>query len=442
MEAKLEYMKWQRNKFLSKEELMELKTYRENDELLEELFGRNVDFDEDGMKGKYGIGMSRVNRYQVARSVQAYSNNLIRKAGGRVGKGVAVGFDTGAEGERYGETVARMLLGNGIGTALFIGAKSAAQLSFAIRYLDLEGGVMITAESDPADYCGLRFFNNKGSEMSAEDMEDIVEEFEHIMQFNEVHEYIGYLRLNSIHHKIGLANDFKYMAEVLKKAVVNDDCDKEMPAVYTALCGSGFVYFPEIFKERGFKKAYVVKEQTNKDVALASIAKPDPADAESYAEAIKLAEEKNAEIIVATNADCGKAGAMIKNADGKYELLSSDQIAELLLDYIANYKNDMPAGAFAVLPEGNGSKCKAIAEKAGIAVKETADGFKYVGEAIEESRDKDNSNFVFAYDGDNGYLTGTYVNEKDGTAACMILVEMAATYAKEGISVSEKLAQL
>lgn len=440
MEAKLEYMKWQRNKFLSKEELMELKTFREDDDLLEELFGRNVDFDEDGMKGKLGIGMSRVNRYQIARSIQAFSNNLIRKAGGRVGKGVAVGFDTGVEAEKYGETVARMLLGNGIGTALFIGAKSSAQLSYAIRYLDLEGGVMITAESDSAEYCGLRFFNNKGSEMAVEEMDDVVEQFVNIMQFNEVHEYIGYLRLNSIHHKIGFANNFKYMAAMMKEAVVNDDCDKEIPVVYTGLCGAGFIYAQEIFKERGFKKVALVKEQTNKDVSLASIKAPDPAAEEAYEEAVKLAEEKGAELIIATNADCGKAGAMVKNADGKFELLSSDQIAELILDYIVNYKKDMPAGAFAVIPEGGSSKCKEIAEKAGIAVKETADGFRFVGEAIEESREKDDENFVFAYDGDRGYLTGTYANEKDGMAACMILAEMAATYAKEGTSIAAKLA--
>ena len=189
MEAKLEYMKWYRNKYLSAEEMAYLKSIRDDEATIEELFGSDLNFGTAGMRGIMGVGMSRINKYQIARATQAFSNDLIRKAGGRVGKGIAVCFDTRHMSEEFSDTVVRVLLGNGIGTALFLAPKSVAQLSFAIRYLDLEGGIMITASHNPKEYNGFKVYNNRGAQMTPKEMEGIISEFRNITEFFQIHSF-------------------------------------------------------------------------------------------------------------------------------------------------------------------------------------------------------------------------------------------------------------
>ena len=441
MDAKMEYMKWQRNRFLSDEEMAYLKSIRGDDELIEELFGRDLTFGTAGMRGIMGVGTSRMNNYQVARATQAFANNLIRKAGGRVGKGVAVAFDTRKMSESFSDTVARVLLGNGIGTAIFTSPKSVPQLSFAIRYLELEGGIMITASHNPKEYNGYKIYNSCGSQMVPEDMKSIIREFNNIQNFSQIHPYVGYLRLNSIHRKVGISNDYKFLNAVLKTAV-SDDIDKDMGIVYSALHGTGFSCVPEILKERGFKNLYFVKEQMEPDGDFPTVELPNPEDQRALEMAINLAKEKSAEIVLATDPDCDRAGAAVRERDGEYKILTGNQTGALLLDYIVRFKKDMPENPLMVQTVVTGGLGKDIAEKAGVAVRETLTGFKYIGEIMNECEEKGDMNFIFGYEESCGCLAGTHARDKDGAGACMLLAEMAAYYRKHGYSVTDRLQEL
>ncbi|GEM_PF-2325723 len=362
MEAKLEYMKWQRNKFLSNEEMMELKSFRENDDLIEELFGRDLEFEEDGVTGELGLGMSRMNNYQMARAIQAFSNDLMTKSGGRVGKGVAVSFDTRNMSEEFSDLVSRMLLGNGIGTALFLKPTSVAQMSFAIRYLDLEGGIMVTAGSEPKQYNGVRFFSNQGEPMSEMQISTLIDEFYNIQQFSQIHEYVGFLRLNSIHHKIGPANDFKYRKELMRASVCSD-IDRSVKIVYTPLYGTGGFCFKELMKEAGFTSVSYVESQMKADPEFPGIDAPDPEKADSLKCAIELAEKEEAELVLATNTDCSKMGAAVRNADGSYAVLKRDEILKLISDYMAENDRPEPEDLKLMNPEGDGIlACMLMAE--------------------------------------------------------------------------------
>lgn len=441
MEAKLEYMKWYRNKYLSAEEMAYLKSIRDDEAMIEELFGSDLNFGTAGMRGIMGVGMSRINKYQIARATQAFSNDLIRKAGGRVGKGIAVCFDTRHMSEEFSDTVVRVLLGNGIGTALFLAPKSVAQLSFAIRYLDLEGGIMITASHNPKEYNGFKVYNNRGAQMTPQEMEGIISEFRNITEFFQIHSYVGYLRLNSIHHKIGIANDFKYRNAVLK-AALNDDFDVDLKIVYSPIHGTGAVCVPELLKERGFKNVYTVKEQMTLDGDFPTVKSPNPEDPASLEMSIKLAQEKAADIVLATDPDCDRVGLAVRDASGEYKILTGNQTGALIMDYIANYRKDMPENPVMVKTVVTSNFGKMVAEKANIAVKETLTGFKYIGQFVNECEDRDDLNFVFGYEESCGFLTGTHARDKDGANGCMIISEMAATYKKKGMSLIDRLNEL
>lgn len=441
MDAKMEYMKWQRNRFLSDEEMAYLKSIKEDEEKIEELFGSDIEFGTAGMRGILGIGTSRMNNYQIARAIQAFSNDLIRKAGGRVGKGIAIAFDTRKTSEKFSDTAVRVLLGNGIGAAVFTAPKSVTQLSFAIRYLDLEGGIMITASHNPKEYNGIKLYNSRGAQMLPEDMKSVIREFRNIQNFSQIHPYVGYLRLNSIHQKIGLSNDYKYQNAVLKTSVC-DDIDKDTVIVYSALHGTGFSCVPGVLKERGFKKVNLVKEQMEPDGDFPTVDIPNPEDGKTLEMAINLAKEKSAEIVLATDSDCDRAGAAVRGRDGEYKILTGNQTGALLLDYIVRFKKDMPENPLMVQTVVTGGLGKDIAEKAGIAVRETLTGFKYIGEIMNECEEKGDMNFIFGYEESCGFVAGTHVRDKDGAGACMLIAEMAACYKKNGYSVYDRLEEL
>ena len=441
MDAKMEYMKWQRNRFLSPEEMRYLKSIRNDDEKIEELFGRDLSFGTAGMRGVMGVGTSRMNAYQVARATQAFANDLIRKSGGRVGKGVAVGFDTRNMSQEFSDTVVRVLLGNGIGTAVFMKPTSVPQLSFAIRYLDLEGGIMITASHNPKEYNGYKVYNKCGAQMVPEDMASIIREFDGIRDQFQIHPYVGHLRLNSIHLKIGIANDYKFINAV-KQAAVNEDFDREMGIVYSPLHGTGSQPVPEILKERGFRNVFPVPEQMSPDGDFPTVALPNPEDHNALKMAIALAKEKDAEIVLATDPDCDRVGIAVKSGAGVYTPLTGNQIGALLLDYIIRYKKELPENPVMVQTVVTGCLGKEIAKKAGVAVKETLTGFKYIGEFMNQCEEKGDQSFLFGYEESYGCLVGTYARDKDAVGACMLLAEMAAYYKKNGTSIPKRLEEL
>ncbi|MBQ4340308.1 MAG: phospho-sugar mutase, partial [Firmicutes bacterium] len=391
--------------------------------------------------GVVGVGTSRMNNYQVARATQAFSNDLIRKAGGRVGNGIAVAFDTRETSESFSDTVVRVLLGNGIGVARFLGPRSVPQLSFAIRHLGLEGGIMITASHNPKEYNGFKVYNKYGAQMVPEDMKTIAREFRNIKEFSQIHPYVGYLRLNSIHQKIGLSNDYKFRNAIVKASVC-DDVDYDTPIVYSALHGTGIGCVDELLKERGFKKVSFVKEQMKADGSFSTVDVPNPEDPKSFEMAIALAKEKDAEIVLLTDPDCDRVGVALKDKEGGYKILTGNQAGALLLDFIIRNKKDMPENPLMVQTIVTGTLGKEIAEKAGITVKETLTGFKYIGEIMNQCDESGEYNFVFGYEESGGCLSGTHARDKDGANACMLFAEMAGCCRKNGTTILDRLEEL
>lgn len=438
MDPEMLYTMWLKNKLLKPEEIEYLKSIEGDEELINELFGSDLSFGTGGMRGVMGVGTSKINGYQIARAAQAFSNDLIRKAKGRVGNGVAIAFDTRNCSAEFAEDAARVLLGNGIGTALFLKPTSVPQLSFAIRYLGLEGGIMITASHNPKEYNGFKIYNKTGCQMTPEEAKTVTDEFMKIQMPSQIHKYVGYLRLNSIHKKIGPSNDLKF-ADAVMKAKITDDFDPEVGIVYSPLHGTGAVPVPYVFKERGFKNFWTVKEQMEGDGEFPTVDQPNPEDHKGLKMAIDLAKEKNADIVIATDPDCDRVGLGVKDKDGEFIALTGNQQGALLLDYIINFKKDMPENPVMVQTVVTSSFAKDIAVKAGIAVKETLVGFKYIGEYMNLCEENGEKNYIFGFEESYGSLAGTHARDKDGVSTAMVMGEMAGVYKKQGYTILDRL---
>lgn len=443
MEPMVEYYKWWGNPFLTDEEKAYLKSIENDENLIEELFYQDLSFGTGGMRGIIGVGTNRINGYQVARATQAYANALVKKHHGRVNKRVAVGWDTRKLSDEFGDVAIRVLLGNGIAVAAFKAPKPVPEMSFAIRELNLEGGILITASHNPKEYNGYKLYSDYGGQLTPEDMEPIIEEFKNIQEFNQIRKYVGYLRLNSIMNKIGPGIDIRFQERVCTLAIKKDEeIDREMGIVYSALHGTGAYCVPQVLEKRGFENVFLVEEQMEPDPEFSTVAIPNPEDHNALKMAIDLAVEKDAEIVLATDPDCDRVGIGVRAEDGTYQPLTGNQIGALLIDYILKYRKDIPENPIIVQTVVTGGLGKKIARKAGVEVREVLTGFKYIGQLMTKLEEEGGGSFIFGYEESYGCLSGTHARDKDAANACMLLAEMAAFYKKQGTTILKRLAEI
>lgn len=443
MEPMVEYYRWRKNPFLTEEEKEYLKSIEEDEKTIEELFYQDLSFGTGGMRGVIGVGTNRINRYQVARATQAYCNALVKKFGGRVEKRVAVGYDTRNRSEEFADVAVRVLLGNGVAVAAFKGPKPVPEMSFVIRELGLEGGILITASHNPKEYNGYKLYSNYGGQLVPDDMEPIIEEFGKIQEFRQIRSYVGHLRINSIMNKIGPGLDNRFQDRVCSLAIhQGEEIDLEMGVVYSALHGTGAFCVPQVLEKRGFENVWLVEEQMEPDPAFSTVAVPNPEDHNALKMAIDLAKEKGAEIVLATDPDCDRVGIGVRDENGDFRTLTGNQIGALLIDYILRYKKDLPADPVMVQTVVTGGLGKKIAKKAGVDVREVLTGFKYIGELMTEMEQGGKGNFIFGYEESYGCLSGTHARDKDAANACMLLAEMAAFYKKNGTTILKRLSEI
>ena len=432
-----QYTRWLRNPFLSGEEKEYLRSIEEDEKKIEELFGQDLKFGTGGMRGIIGVGTNRINDYQVARAVQSFANIIIREST-HAGKGVVVGFDTRSHSREFAEIATRVLLGNGIRATAIRTPAAVPVVSYTIRKLELEGGIMITASHNPKEYNGVKLYGNYGGQLVPKDMQNIIAEFEAIQDFSQVHMYKGHLRLNSIYWSISENIHDKFQEEILKLAI-DDEIDNDVGIVYSALHGTGARYVPEVLKKQGYQNVFLVEEQMEPDPNFSTVEKPNPEESEALSMAITLAEKNQGDLVMATDPDCDRVGAAVKGADGKILPLNGNQIGSLLLDYLIQYKKEKGENPVVIQTIVTGGLGKKIAKKNGIKVESVLTGFKYIGEMMNQL---EGETFLFGYEESCGYLSGTHVRDKDGVNACMLLAEMAGVYKKQGKTIIQRLEEL
>ncbi len=438
MDSFREYRKWTERKYFDDRTREELKSIKDDKKEIASRFAKELEFGTAGLRGVLGAGTYRMNIYTVRRISYAIAKHVISLGEEAVKAGIVIGHDTRNCSDEFAKEAASVYAGMGIRTYLYNMLCPVPVLSFSVRELCCSMGVMITASHNPKEYNGYKVYGPDGAQLSPDDSDKISK------IASETKDYTKIPRFDyDILRKEGKIEDQpsylreKYFEAIEKLCVHGDDMEEEkknFKVVYTPLHGTGAFWVPDILKRIGMENVYPVKEQMIPDGNFSTVPVPNPENVSVYDLAVKLAEEKNANLILATDPDADRTGVFAKGRDG-FVMLSGNQIGILLLNYLISdkqKKNAMPKDPFVVSTVVSTRLTKKICEAKGVEYRDVLTGFKFIGEQIAISEETGKGNFIFGFEESYGYLAGSYARDKDAVASCMLLSEAAATYASQG----------
>ena len=439
------YEEWLSNPYFDEATRAELAAIKDNDAEVKERFYKDLEFGTGGLRGVLGAGLNRMNIYTVRRATQGLAN-IIKKHGGEK-KGCVIAYDSRRFSQEFSMDSALCLAANGIHAYLFESLRPTPELSFAVRELGCMAGIVITASHNPPEYNGYKVYWEDGAQVTYPRDEEIITEVNSIRDFGAVKTMSKDDALASgLLTIIGKEIDDKYIAE-LKRLVINPVSDegKKLKIVYTPLHGTGNLLVRRILSELGFENVYVVPEQELPDPQFSTVGYPNPEDPKVFALAKKLADEVNADIIMATDPDADRLGIMVKNEEGEFVLFNGNMTGALLAEYEFSQKaakGILPENAALIKTIVSGNMTDLIAKNYGARLIEVLTGFKYIGEQIKLFEQTGCNEYVFGYEESYGCLVGTHARDKDAVAAVMCLSEAAAYYKTQGISLYEQMNNL
>ena len=438
-----QYNVWINSKFISENEKLEIKKL--NEERVKDSFYKYLEFGTGGMRGIMGMGTNRMNIYMIRKATQGLSNYLIDSSGvtGK-NKGVVIAYDCRINSYEFALNSALVLCANGIKTYLFSSLRSTPELSFAVRELGCQVGIMITASHNPKEYNGYKVYWEDGGQLVEPQASGIIEKVNKTDEFEDVK-----LITQEEAEKLGLLNilndelDSKYLEKVKKESILKDLSNKEnFKLVYSPLHGTGGRPVKRLLNKLGYKNVYIVGAQEKPDGEFPTCSYANPEERNVFDLSIKLADETGAKVCLANDPDADRTGMMVKE-DNEWIYLNGNQIGMLLLKYILDNKKDIPENGAVVTTIVSTPILDKIAEERNLKVFRTLTGFKYIGEKIREFEEgKYDNSFVFGMEESIGYLKGTYVRDKDGILGVMLLTEMVAYFESIGTSSIKELEKL
>ena len=440
---------WLNDDYFDQKTKDELLAIRNNEAEVEDRFYKELEFGTGGLRGVIGAGTNRMNVYTVRKATQGLANYIIKR--GTQSKGVAIAFDSRRMSPEFSDEAARCLAANGIKAYIFESLRPTPELSFALRTLGCTAGIVVTASHNPPEYNGYKVYWEDGAQVTAPIDKDIITEVQAIKDYHTVKTMSREdAEKAGLYQVIGKEIDDKYMAE-LKKQIIHPDVIQEMAddikIVYTPLCGTGNKPVRRILSELGFKHVYVVPEQENPDPNFTTLDYPNPEDPKAFTYALRLAKEKDADIVLATDPDADRLGVYAKDTKtGEYVAFTGNMSGMLIAEYILREKTatgTMPENPALVTTIVTTNMTKPITEAYGVKLIEVLTGFKFIGEQIGflEAKGEENR-YIFGFEESYGYLAGSYVRDKDAVVASMLICEMAAFYRSQGISLVQARAKM
>ena len=409
----------------------------------EDNFSKYLEFGTGGMRGIMGIGTNRMNKYMIGKATQGLANYLI-KTTGEVGKtkGVIIGYDSRINSVEFAERTALVLCANGIKTYLFDSIKSTPELSFAVRELKCQAGIMITASHNPKEYNGYKVYWKDGGQLVEPQASGIIEEVNNADEFDDVRIITREEALTNGLLTILLDElDSKYLESVKKESILNN-LPKDIKIVYSPLHGTGGRPVKRLLEELGYTNIYVVDEQFEPNGEFPTCHYANPEEKLVFDLAIKLAESKGANICIANDPDADRTGMMVKE-DGKWIYFNGNQIGSLLLSYILKNSREIKSNSAVVSTIVTTPMLDLLAKDYNLKVFRTLTGFKYIGEKIREFEEgKYDNSFLFGMEESIGYLKGDYVRDKDGILGVMLIVEMCSYFESIGTTPLKELNKL
>ena len=445
MGYKEEYAFWLEDSYFDQETKDELLAIMDNETEIEDRFYKELEFGTGGLRGVIGAGTNRMNIYTVRKATQGLAN-YIKKQGGQE-KGVAIAYDSRRMSPEFADVAALCLAANGIKAYVFDALRPTPELSFALRTLKCISGIVITASHNPPEYNGYKCYWEDGAQVTAPRDKEIITEVQNVTDYHEVLTMEKDAAVAAgLYQVIGKEIDDAYMVE-LKKQIIHPEIIKEVAddikIVYSPFNGTGNVPVRRVLSELGFKNVFVVPEQEMPDPNFTTLDYPNPEDPKAFTLALKLAKEKNADIILATDPDADRLGIYaLDTKTGEYVPFTGNMSGMLIAEYILRERTatgTMPENPALVSTIVTTNMAKAIADDYNVKFIEVLTGFKYIGEQIKFFEQTGSNNYVFGLEESYGCLAGTHARDKDAVVAVMCLCEMASWCKKNGLTVWDQM---
>ena len=437
MDYKKVYEEWLTNPFFDEETKAELKAIENDENEIKERFFSELEFGTAGLRGVIGAGTNRMNKYVVARATQGLANYIISKGG--QDKGVAIAFDCRNFSPEFADVAALTLNANGIKAYRFESLRPTPELSFAVRHLGCIAGINITASHNPPEYNGYKVYWEDGAQITPPNDTGIMDCVKALKIEDAKTMDMDAAVAAGLYNVIGQEVDDAYIAE-LKKVIIHQDAidkfGKDIKVVYSPLHGTGNIPARRILKEIGFPNVYVVPEQELPDGNFPTVDYPNPEAKEAFKLALKLAEEVDADLVLATDPDADRLGVYVKDSKtGEYMCLTGNMSGSLLAEYelsqVAATKG-IPADGKLVKTIVTTNLVDQIAKAYNVEEEECLTGFKWIGRRILAYENEGHGTYLFGFEESYGCLIGTHARDKDAIVATMALCEAAAFYKSQG----------
>lgn len=440
MDIKQIYNDWLSKATEDKDLIAELENIKDDETEIYERFYTSLKFGTAGLRGIIGAGTNRMNIYVVRQATQGLANYILSK----YGKGsVAISHDSRIKADLFMIEAARVLAANGIKVYITSELQPTPVLSYLVRYFKCQAGIMVTASHNPAAYNGYKAYGEDGCQMTDDAANAVYDEITKLNYFNDVKiaDFDNAVKSNMIEYVDDSVYD-SYIEKVMEQQVNPGICaDADLKVVYTPLNGTGNKLVRKVLDKIGVKSVSIVKEQELPDGNFTTCPYPNPEIKEALQKGLELCEKEQPDLLLATDPDADRVGIAVKDYDGSYRLITGNENGVMLTNYILSCKKEngvLPENPVVVKTIVTTKLINQLCDKYGCELKNVLTGFKYIGEVILNLEKKNEENrYLFGFEESYGYLSGTYVRDKDAVVASMLVCEMAAYYKKQGRSLAE-----
>ncbi|MWC27213.1 phospho-sugar mutase [Paenibacillus sp. MMS18-CY102] len=442
------YEAWLNDAAIDEATKEELRGIAENEKEIVDRFYRDLEFGTGGLRGVMGAGTNRLNAYTVGKATQGLADWVLSQ--GEEAPSVVIAHDSRNNSPEFAIDAALVLAANGITAYLFPSLRPTPQLSFSVRALNATAGIVITASHNPPEYNGYKAYNKDGCQLVPHEAEQAIARIQAVTSFSQVRgisreeaEAKGLLRW------LGQAEDEAFIETVascsLNQELLQSGLGERVSVVFTPLHGSGNLPVRGVLAKAGFSNVHIVPEQEQPDGYFSTVKSPNPEEREAFTKAIALAKQVDADIIIGTDPDADRMGAVVKNNEGEYVVLSGNQSGAIMVYYTLSQLKEqgkLPENGIVVKTIVTSEMGADIAQSFGASVTNTLTGFKYIGEKMTQYEATGEHTFLFGYEESYGYLTGTYARDKDAVVASLLICEAAAYYKNQGKTLYDVLLEL
>ena len=446
-EYRVRYEQWLNDPFIDEETKAELRSIADNEMEIKERFFKELEFGTGGLRGIIGNGSNRLNQYTVGKASQGLANYILKE--GTQAQGVAIAYDSRFMSPEFAEVAGLIFAANGIPAFVYPSLRPVPMLSFAVRELGCTAGVVLTASHNPPEYNGYKVYWADGAQVVAPRDKGIITEVNAVTDFGMIKrmdraEAEAKKLFTLIGEEVDEAFDRNVQASLMNHEMIQRMGDK-LNIVYTPLHGSGNMPVRRNLEKAGFKNVFIVKEQEMPDSSFSTVDYPNPEDVKVFVMAQELAAKVDADVLIGTDPDADRVGAMVKDSNGEFVALTGNHVGALATEYILSQRKaqgKLPANGAVIKTIVSTEMITPICEAYGVEKMDVLTGFKFIGEKIKGFEETGSHQYLYGFEESYGCLGGTYARDKDAVYAAVLICEMAAYYKEKGMTLYEALLAL